>query len=346
MRTIRTLAVLALPLSILAVALALVVAAPAPADAQDAPAALVSRQGELRVMAGDGVHSSRIADDVLFHSVAPLDRDRWVAAGVRGGSNLLLVRGEGDAAERIAVPAVGGGVAMAPVPLTRDGELTGLAWLSGDDPHRLSVRYARWEGGSAIGSWGETETVAAPPARGSQLALSGAVLRDGSTMLVWSRFDGHDDEIVWSRFDGRRWSAPARVADDNRVPDVTPSVAPLGDGAIVAWSRFGQDTYQVTTARWPGSRGEGWTAAERTGPPGSGRPQLRAEGDGALLLFRDVPRSGYGVLRLDAAGGVTARAFLEHASAEGVPAIAGSDRDSVRIVPPGAAEAKPLAWQR
>jgi hypothetical protein len=56
MRTIRTLAVLALSLSILAVGLV----ASAPADAQDAPAALVSRQGELRVMSGDGVHSSRI----------------------------------------------------------------------------------------------------------------------------------------------------------------------------------------------------------------------------------------------------------------------------------------------
>ena len=345
MRTIRTLAPLALSLS----ALAVLPFGSAPAAAQDAPAALVPRQGELRVMAGDGLHASRIADDAHFTAVAPLDRDRWVAAGVRGGSNLLLVRGEGDAAERIAVPAVGGSVAMFPVPLTRDGELVGLAWLSGDDPHRLSVRYARWEGGSAIGSWGETETVAAPPARGSQLALSGAVLRDGSTMLVWSRFDGRDDEIVWSRLDGRRWSAPARVADDNRVPDVTPSVAPLGDGAIVAWSRFAQDAYHVATARWPasgGQGGDGWTAAEHTGPRGSGRPQLRAEGDGALLLYRDVLREGYGVLRIDPAGAVTGRAFLEHPSAEGVPAIAGADEASVRVVPPGATTAKALAWQR
>lgn len=342
MRTIRTLAPLALSLSTLA---AVLVAAP-PTAAQDGGPALVSRQGELRVMAGDGLHASRIDDGAHFTAVASLGRDRWVAAGVRGGSNLLLVRGEGDAAERLAVPAVGGGLAMFPVPLTRDGELTGLAWLSGDDPHRLSVRFARWEGGSAIGSWGETETVATPPARGSQLALSGAVLRDGSTMLVWSRFDGRDDEIVWSRFDGRRWSAPARVADDNRVPDVTPSVAPLGDGAIVAWSRFGQNAYHVATARWPGSHGEGWTPAESTGPRGSGRPQLRAEGDGALLLYRDVLREGYGVLRIDPAGAVTGRAFLEHASAEGVPAIAGADEAAVRIVPPGAVAAKSLAWQR
>jgi hypothetical protein len=352
MRTLRTPAQPvqpALVLSIPALVLGLVLSGPVPTAAQDAPVALLSRQGELRVMAGDGLHASRIADDALFAAVAPLDRDRWVAAGVRGGSNLLLVRGEGDAAERIAVPAVGGSVAMFPVPLTRDGDLVGLAWLSGDDPHRLSVRYARWEGGSAIGSWGETETVAGPPARGSQLALSGAVLRDGSIMLVWSRFDGRDDEIVWSRLDGRRWSAPARVAGDNRVPDVTPSVAPLGDGAIVAWSRFGQDAYHVATARWPGSggrRGEGWTAAEPTGPRGSGRPHLRAEGDGALLLYRDVLREGYGVLRIDPAGTVTGRAFLPHASAEGVPAIAGADEVSVRVVPPGASAARSLSWHR
>src|SRR5690606_27472122 len=115
----------------------------------------------------------------------------------------------------------------------------------------------------------EPERVAAP-GPGSQLALSGAVLRDGSTMLVWSRFDGEDDEIFWSRHDGRRWSAPARLAHDNRVPDVTPVVAPLGDGAVVAWSRFGQGTYHLTTAHW--SRAAGWSAGERTGPRGSVHP--------------------------------------------------------------------------
>lgn len=335
MRKTTLAAVLALALPFLA--------PPTPAAAEDDSAALVSRRGELRVIAGGGVHASRIADDADFHAVAPLDRDRWVAAGVRGGSNLLLVRGEGDAAERLAVPDVGGGRAAAPVPLTRDGELIGLAWLSGDDPFRLSVRHARWEGGSAVGSWTETETVAGPGG-GHQVALSGAVLRDGSTVLVWSSYDGEDDEIVWSRFDGRRWSAPARLADDNRVPDVTPSVAPLGDGAVVAWNRYGEGSYHVATARWSG---DGWSAAERTGPPGSVRPKLRATKSGdALLLYRDVPGEGYGVLRLDADGRVAGRVFLEHRSSEGEPALLGADETSVRIVPPRATEAKSLAWRR
>lgn len=312
------------------------------AGAADDRAALVPSRGELRVIAGGGVHASPLADDAIFSAVAPLDADRWVAAGVRGGSKLLLVRGEGEAAERIAVPEVGGAIAAAPVPLTRDGDLVGLAWLSGDDPGALAVRWARWEGGGAVGSWSEPERVAAP-GPGSQLALSGAVLRDGSTMLVWSRFDGEDDEIVWSRHDGRGWSAPARLANDNRVPDVTPVVAPLGDGAVVAWSRFGQGSYHLTTARWSGAGG--WSAAERIGPRGSVHPRLRAGEDGALLLYRDVRRGGYEVLRLDEAGRITARAFFEHESSEGEPALLGSDGETVRIVPPRQTEAKSLRWQ-
>lgn len=328
--------------TLLAMLASTLLALPGAAEAADDRAALIPGRGELRVIAGGGLHTSPLADDAHFSSVAPLDADRWVAAGVRGGSKLLLVRGEGEAAERIAVPEVGGAVAAAPVPLTSGGELLGLAWLAGDDPRSLSVRYARWEGGGAIGSWSEPERVAAP-GPGSQLALSGSVLRDGSTMLVWSRFDGTDDEIFWSRHDGRRWSPPARLAHDNRVPDVTPVVAPLGDGAVVAWSRFGQGTYHLTTARW--SAAAGWSAAERIGPRGSVHPRLLAGEDGALLLYRDARRRGYEVLRLDEAGRITGRAFLAHESPEGEPALLGADGETVRIVPPRQTEAKSLRWQ-
>jgi hypothetical protein len=279
---------------------------------------------------------------VRFDTVAPLGGDRWVAAGVRRASTLLLVRGEGSAAERLSVPAAGGRLAALPVPLTADGDLVGLAWLAGDDPQRLSVRFARWEGGGPFGSWSETEVVA-PPARGSQVGLSGAVLRDGSAILVWSAFDGEDDEILWSRREGNRWSAPERIAPGNRVPDITPVVAPLGDGAIVAWSRFEGREYQLVAARWTGSDEAPWTAPEALAPPGSVHPAVRVEGDDALLLYRDARRRGWTVLRLDPTGRVAARAVLDLASPAVAPVLLGSDAKGVEVALPGAAN-RTLPW--
>lgn len=301
------------------------------AAAEPGAAALTSGRGELRVaIAGQEAYRAPLEADVRFDTVAPLDDDRWVAAGVRGGSALLLVRGEGSAAERLSVPETAGRLVASPVPLTDDGDLVGLAWLAGDDPRRLTVRFARWEGGSPVGSWGETERVAGP-ARGSQTALSGTVLRDGSALLVWSAFDGEDDEVLWSRLSGNRWSAPRLIAAGNRVPDVTPVVAGLGDGAVAAWSRYRRGEYHLVTARWTGSGEGSWTEAEVTGPPGSVRPELRSEGEQALLLYRDARRQGWTVLRLDAAGRVAARAFVDLSSPETAPTLVASDRDGVDL---------------
>lgn len=322
----------------------LLVATAGSASAGDGDAAALTRgRGELRVaVAGEEAYRAPIEPDVRFDAVAPLDADRWVAAGVRGDSALLLVRGEGGAAERLSVPAVEGAMVASPVPLTADGDLVGLAWLAGDDPRRLTVRFARWEGGSPVGSWGETELVAGP-ARGSQVALSGTVLADGSAILVWSAFDGEDDEILFSHRARGRWSAPAPVAAGNRVPDVTPVVAAVGDGAVLAWSRFQRREYHLVTARWVGAGEAQWTAPEVTGPPGSVFPALRAEGDDALLLYRDARRQAWTVLRLDAAGHTTARASVEWPSAGSTPALVGSDREGVDLTL-GGGEVRKVRW--
>lgn len=334
-------------LRLLASAALLALAVPPDGARAEEPAVLLSRTGELRVAAGGGVHASPLADGARFHAVAPLGTDRWIAAGVRSSSALLLVRGEGSAAERIAVPETGGRVVAAPVPVTRDGEIVGLAWLAGDDPRRLAVRFAHWRGGGPQGSWSAPERVA-PPARGSQLALSGATLADGSTLLVWSAFDGRDDEILWSRYDGRRWSAPARIGADNRVPDITPTITPLGDGAVVVWSRFADGGYHLASARWLGG-GRGWSEVERLTASGSVRPSLRSDGEGAVLLYRDVVRTGHAAMRLDGAARVTARAFLadpaQGAAGEDEAVVVGSDRSAVRILPAGRAEAVAVPWQ-
>jgi len=210
----------------------------------------------------------------------------------------------------MATPEAGGPLVASPTPLVSDGELLGLAWLAGDVPGRLTVRFAPWIGGATLpgagGEWGASELVAGP-APGSQLALAGAALAGGSAVLVWSAFDGEDDEILWSVRTAGRWSEPARLAADDAVPDVTPAVAALDDGAIAAWSRYDGSEYRLVAARWTG---EAWTAPEPLAGPGSLFPSFHPGRGGPLLLYRDARRQGWAALRLDRAGRPTARAFL------------------------------------
>jgi hypothetical protein len=254
-------------------ALALPIAGPGAAVADDAPsAALLSGRVELRIATADGEgFAAALPAGVAVHAVAALEGRAWLAAGTRSGtgdaSALVLFRGEGSTAERIAGPEAGSPLVASPTPLVADGELVGLAWLAGDDPTRLTVRFAPWVGGATVpgagGGWGAPELVAGP-APGSQLALAGASLAGGSTVLVWSAFDGEDDEILWSVRSAGRWSQAARLGEDNAVPDITPAVARLGDGAIAAWSRFDGSEYRLVASRWTG---DAWTSPQPLAAP-------------------------------------------------------------------------------
>ena len=300
-------------------------------SAEPAPA-LVSGRGELRVATPDGeTFRAALPEGVAVHAVAGLDGRAWLAAGSRAGagegSALVLFRGEGAEAERMAAPEAGGPLVASPTPLVADGELLGLAWLAGDAPDRLTVRFAPWVGGATLpgagGEWGENELVAGPAA-GSQLALAGAALAGGSAVLVWSAFDGEDDEILWSVRSSGRWSEPARLGADNAVPDVTPAVAALGalgpggEAAIAAWSRYDGSEYRLVAARWTG---EAWTAPEPLAGPGSLFPSFHPGRGGPLLLYRDARRQGWAALRLDRAGRPTARAFLGESPSGPPPAL-------------------------
>lgn len=318
-------------------ALALALPALAGGTADGLPS-LVSGLGALRVAtAGAELYRAPLPKDVEVTGLTPLAGGDWMAAGVRGGSTLLLFRGGAGTAERVASPAAGGSFVARPAPLADGGRLLGLAWLAGPTARHLAVRFAAWEGGG----WGPTETVAGP-APGSQLALRGTVLSDGSALLVWSAYDGQDDEIMWSRRQGGRWSDPARVAEDNRVPDITPAVAPLGDGALVAWSRYQDGQYRLVTARLGAG---GWSRPEPAGPPGSLFPELTGEGRGLLLTYRDARAGDWTVLDLDAAARVRARAIVTGASAEREPVVLGAGRDGVRVIRSPAAEPETVAWQ-
>ena len=320
----------ALPL----LALALLALSPAgpetSARADERSPALVSGRGELRVaIPGGETFRAELPAEVVVHAVAGVDGGAWVAAGTRArdaeGSPLVLFRGQGAAAEQVAVPEAGGPLAASPTPLVSGDDLLGLAWLAGDDPGRLSVRFAPWLGGATLpgagGEWGEPEQVAGP-APGSQLALSGAALGDGSVVLAWSAFDGEDDEILWSVRSAGRWSEPARLGADNAVPDVTPALAALGDGAIAAWSRFDGGEYRLVAARYTGG---GWSEPEPLAGPGSLFPELHPGERGPVLLYRDARRRGWTALRLDPAGRVTARAFLGVSAPDSAPALGAAD---------------------
>ncbi len=193
------------------------------------------------------------------------------------------------------------------VPLTSgSGELAGLVWLEGRDRQSYAVRHAAWDGLR----WSEPETLA-EPAAGSQLALAAATLDDGSRLLVWSRFDGHDDEIVAARFADGAWGPPQPIAPDNPVPDVTPTVVAVPGGALAAWSRYDGHDYRVVICRFDGRE---WSAPAWAGPPGSTapllipRPEKALTGRGGgettaawLTYANSLPR-GWEVAEVDGAG--------------------------------------------
>lgn len=217
------------------------------------------------------------------------------------GLHVLPTPASNDAAERVRENAV---------PLASSaGDLRALAWLEGADRQSYAVRFASWDGLR----WSAPETVAST-APGSQLALSGATLADGSHLLVWSRFDGRDDEVVASRFVDGEWSPAQPLAADNGVPDVTPTVVAVAGGALAAWSRYDGHDYRVVISRFNGRE---WSAPSWAGPAGSTYPALqRAErpdrsaagavtrdsGAAAWLTYASAADRGWTIVELDAEG--------------------------------------------
>jgi acyl-CoA thioesterase-1 len=196
-----------------------------------------------------------------------------------------------------------------PLPLVEDGSLAGLIWLEGDDPRSLAVRYASWNGAA----WDEPRLIS-PAGRGSQLALTAARLADGSWLLAWSAFDGHDDEIVWSRGSAGAWTRPQRLTD-NQVPDITPALAAAGRGALVAWSQLAGDGYRLLVARFGDGR---WSEPAAVAPGGSLYPSFEpsSEAGRLRLRFRTARPRGWAAIELDTAGRPLRRAEWPDGGAE------------------------------
>jgi len=222
--------------------------------------------------------------------------ESFVVAGVRpaaaGGEKIWLQRGDREASLSPSSPAQP--MAAEPVLVTAGERLRGIAWLEGRDRQHLAVRYA------AAGQDGLSAPVTvAPPGPGSQLALAAATLADGRTLLVWSGYDGQDDEI-WAALGGPSgWSSPRRITTNNAVPDITPDVVATPSGALVAWSRFDGEEYELVVAEFDGRE---FSAPARIGDPGSLYPTFEEIGGRLAVLFRDARRSTWSVIELSSHG--------------------------------------------
>jgi hypothetical protein len=228
------------------------------------------------------------------------------AAGAGSELELRLARPDGTVVELPAPGPRAGAWVDEPTPVAAAGELAGLAWLEGGTRESYGIRFAPWTGAG----WGAAEEVAAP-GPGSQLALAAARLADGRLLLVWAAYDGGDDEIRFAlRATDGRWSAAARVAEDNTVPDITPAAAATADGALVAWSRYVEGEYRVALARFDGER---FRAAKVVGRPGTLFPGFEPPGPGGelRLLFRNARPPGWTLAELDRSGAIRQQWFLE-----------------------------------
>jgi hypothetical protein len=234
-------------------------------------------------------------------ALAELSRGRlgpeWIAVGSAEGEDgrrtLFLKSAEG------ALPAPAGQEAAqrrGAVLFVEDGTLQGMAWLEGNDDRSLAVRAAEWNGHT----WRTVEPVS-QPGPGSQIALAGAVLSDGSWLLAWSAYDGEDHEIVWARRTAQGWSPARPVSKGNSVPDITPALAATGTGALLAWSRYDGESYRLQVARFDANT---WKDERPIARSGSFHPSFQ----GLYLLHRTAGPSSWSVLELAPSGKVLRRA--------------------------------------
>jgi hypothetical protein len=234
-------------------------------------------------------------------------RSGWAAAGTRaraGGRDILVVEQSAAGLERLPEPgSQTEPLRLQPHLMIAGNEVGGLAWLEGKEPGSMSVRAANWTGTE----WQPVEIVS-PPLKGSQTGLSGAVLADGSWLLVWAAFDGHDDEIYWSQKKNRSWSPPRRLAPNNSWPDVTPTVVATQAGALVAWSRYDGNDYRLTVSSFDRSR---WQPPQTVGGKGSVDPQLTILDRNIFLLFNTASTATWSVLELQTTGRVRRQTSVE-----------------------------------
>lgn len=240
----------------------------------------------------------------------------WIGAGEvssAGYRDLFLVHDEGRGVEFLTPPTAGEVPRGRPVLLSDDSQLLGLVWLEGAAQAEFVVRAAQWLGDD----WGEAVTVS-PAGPGSQVAPTATVLDDGRWLVLWTAFDGHDDETVWSVRDNGRWSPPAPLNKDNAAPDILPAVIATREGAVAAWSWLDGSDYRLRTAFFDGSN---WRLDPPFGGRGSLDARLVATAGTYLLSFQTVVPEEWVALELDEDGRALHRASVAVGEANGRPQV-------------------------
>jgi hypothetical protein len=220
----------------------------------------------------------------------------WLAAvePTTSGPQIAILKGQGDQLVRLPqLPEATGRLLREPTLLTDSQGLRAILWLTSNAPRRQALYASRFDGQD----WQEAIAVA-PPGPGSQIALTATILEDGSWLAAWAAFDGEDTEIMWSRAVDGQWSTPSPVAPGNQVPDITPHLLVVHDGALLAWSRYDGNDYRVLTARFA----EGvWQAPHTVGGPGTLYPTFQP-GEMPVLVFQQVIPAAWEVIALDGKG--------------------------------------------
>jgi hypothetical protein len=232
----------------------------------------------------------------IYHLAATVEG--WVATGSQpsdDGFDLLIVHER--AGERVLLPAPpdpSGRYRVQAVALVDDGHLAGVAWIEGDQQDVFEVKAAVWDGANFA-----PPEVVSPAGPGAQLALAGAVLGDGSWLLIWAAVDGEDDEIMWSVRREEGWSPPTRLHRDNRVPDIAPALVAIDGGALATWSWFDGNDYRLRQARFDG---DSWSEPDAFGEKGSLEPGFTVHGESLRLLYQTIDPPTWTVVELDRTG--------------------------------------------
>jgi hypothetical protein len=267
---------------------------------------LVSAQGRATVeQPGGRKKQLRLRSQEILTDFAETGAG-WAAAGIHSTEKkkkVVVFEQSASGLQRIPDPdSQTERIRLRPRLIIDKDELGGLAWLEGPDPGSMSVRSASWTGSE----WKPVQVVS-PPIKGSQTGLTSTVLADGSWLLVWAAFDGHDDDIYWSQKKGSNWTPPTRLTGNNNWPDITPEVIATRKGALAAWSRFDGNDYRLTISRFDGSR---WGAPQTVGGRGSVDPQLTTSGGQIYLLFNSASTASWSVLEIQPSGRIGRRASL------------------------------------
>jgi hypothetical protein len=306
---------------------------------------LVARSANLLAVGTRDAGASLILPAQTTLDAVAGDARAWFATGTRlllngKGSEIVIAAGGTSEATLLKPPA--GRVARErelPQALVEHGALRGLVWLEGNDRGHYAVRAAAFDGAL----FGPAETISLPE-HGSQMAPAVAVLADGAWLAVWSRYNGHDDDIVWSVRRGDVWSAPRRVHAANSVPDITPALIASERGALVAWNQYDGSDYRVAVARFDGS---GFAELGTLGGPGWTQPRLASRGDGtagALLLCRQADPLRWVVTELD--GAARPQRFASTAGPPlGAPLLRAGTADGVTLTWPASALDQTLSWR-